>query len=139
MKRVNRKGMTLIEIMIAAMIFLIALGALLGSITSMAYIIDISKDKTVATSDLKNMLEGIRATSFSSMSTNFPDGNVNGPASNLYRNIVGNGTYALSNESITVIYANVTSTYEEIKVLVQWKDKGGRAFNSSIWTLKTSS
>lgn len=131
----SKKGMTLIEILIATLIFTLALGSVLGSLTLVADLIDIARDKTVATSDLRNMMERIRAVPFDSMLAKFPNGLTDGPASNPYQNITG--SYVLRNENITVTYANPNTDPLEINVLARWKDKKGHLFNMSVPTFKT--
>ncbi len=71
MKTKNR-GSTLIELLIATLIFSVALGALLSSLVAIVNVIDLSRERTIATADLRNMLERIRSAPFSSLLTIFP-------------------------------------------------------------------
>lgn len=135
MKRINNKGTTLIEILIATFVFTVAVGALLNSLTAVLYLIDLSKDQTIANSDLRNMMERIKVTSFADMLWFFPDSVVEGPAYNSYQSIVGG--YILNNEHINVTYANPFSDPLEIEVSLNWQDKRGRSHNRSISTFKT--
>jgi prepilin-type N-terminal cleavage/methylation domain-containing protein len=133
MKR--HKGMTLIEILIATLIFTLALGALLNGIMAALYLIDQSRNQTIATNDLRNMMEKIRATSFADMFLLFPDSVADGPGNNRYQTYVGG--YSLTNEHITVTYADTLVDPLEIKVNLTWQDKRGRTYNASISTFKT--
>lgn len=135
MKKHNVQGMTLVEILIAVLVFSVALGALLSCLATIVDLIDISRDQTTANTDLKNMLEQIRATPFDSLTAKFTNGFTDGPASNNYTNLVGG--YTLRNEHITVSYANPNTDPLEIKVLAAWQNKKGRAFNTSISTFRT--
>lgn len=135
MKMMSTKGMTLIEVLIAVLVFSVALGALLNSLVAIVDLVDLSKDKTVANGDLKNMLERIKATPFDSIPTRFTDGLADGPAANLYTNIVGG--YTLRNEHITVTYPNPNSDPLEILIRLNWQDKKGRNFNTTVSTFRT--
>jgi prepilin-type N-terminal cleavage/methylation domain-containing protein len=131
----NNSGMTLIEILIATLVFSLALGALLGSISAVVDVIDLSRDRTQVTLDLRNMLEKMRATPFDALTTKFPNNLLNGPASNPYSAIVGN--YSLRSESIAVTYPNPNADPLEMQVTVNWLDKKGHARNGSISTFRT--
>jgi len=135
MKRCGTKGMTLIELLIATLIFTIALGALLNSMLAVLYLIDLAKDQTIATSDLRNIMEAIRVTPFTNTLSLFPDSVVDGQVNNSYQSIVGG--YGLNNEHITVTYADVYSDPLEIKVNLAWADKRSRNHSASVSTFKT--
>ena len=131
----KKKGMTLIEVLIAALIFSVALGVLLSSIGAIVDLLDIAQDSSQATSDLKNMMERIRATPFDAITTKFTNGATDGPVSNLYTTIVGG--YNLRNEHFTVSYANPNTDPLEILVTATWQDKKGRSFNTTMSTFRT--
>lgn len=135
MKLKTTKGMTLVEILIATLVFSLALGELLNCLVVIVDLIDISKDKTVAISDLKNMFERIRATPFDSITTRFANSVVDGPVINPYPNITG--TYTLRNEHITATYVNPNADPLEIKVTATWLTTKGRAYNTSISSFRT--
>jgi Tfp pilus assembly protein PilV len=135
MKIHDTKGMTLVELLIATLVFTIALGALLSSLIAVLYLIDLSKDQTIATYALRNMMEAVRVTPFTDMLSLFPNSVVDGKGNNSYQPIVGG--YTLSNEHITVTYVNVYSDPLEIKVNLTWADKRARNHNTSISTFKT--
>lgn len=131
----RKKGMTFIEILIAVLIFSLALGPLLNSLLAGLYLIQLSKEQTIAISDLRNMLEDMRATAFANMFSLFPESVVDGPVSNSYQSVVGG--YALMDQHITVTYVNVRPDLLEIKVNLTWKDKRSNNQNASIYTFKT--
>jgi len=131
----HKKGTTLVEVMVATLIFVVALGALLSSITELLCLVDLSKEQTIAVTDLRNMMEKIRATAFSDMQAQFPDAVVDDSSAGRYLAILGD--YRLSNEQVTVTYANISSDPLEIKASVNWLDKRRRARKVSISTFKT--
>ncbi|MCX5702174.1 MAG: type II secretion system protein [Candidatus Omnitrophica bacterium] len=131
----SKKGMTFIEILVALLIFTLALGPLLNSLLAGLYLIQLTKEQTIAISDLRNMLEDIRATALANMFYIFPESLVDGPVSNSYQSVVGG--YALMNEHITVTYVNVRPDLLEIKVNLTWKDRRSNNQNASIYTFKT--
>ena len=135
MKLRTKKGMTLIEVLIAALIFSVALAALLQSIIAIVDIIDFSKDQSIAVSDLKNILERLRATPFDYITNDFPNGVVDGDVGDPYTDIVG--PYELSDEHITVSYANPNADPLEIEATLSWLDKKGRSHNLSLSTFRT--
>ena len=127
--------MTLFEVLIATFIFVISLGALLNSILGVLGVIRSAKDQTIAISDLRTMGERIKSATFSNMLTSFPNNTTDGPAANLYSNIVG--SYALNNEHITVSYVNTATDPLEVKVTIDWQDNLGRSYNIFGYTFKT--
>lgn len=131
----SNKGMTLIEIMVAAAVFVIGLAALLSGLLSAVYFVDNSRDTTIAVSDLRTMMEHIRSTAFNDLTTDFPNTVQDGPGGNNYSAIVGG--YALRNEHITVTYTNPAADPLEINVSLTWQDKRGRSYSSSMSTYMT--
>lgn len=129
------KGFSLIEIIISTAIFVIAATAVLGTIISTVYFIDITRDKNIAVSDLRNIMEDMRATPFDHITTQFPDSVTDGPAINQYPAILGG--YTLINEHITVTYADAASDPLEIQITITWDDKRGRPYNISLSTFRT--
>jgi len=117
-------GMTLMEVLVATLVFTIAMSGLLTSLNSVRYLFDISKNFEVAGQNLRDMQERIRSTTFSDMLTLFPNGDIDGPAGNPYATIVGG--YTLMSEQITVAYANATAEPLETRVTVAWQDRQGR-------------
>ena len=131
----NTKGMTLVEVMITTLVFVSAVVALGGAIISCVNLIDITREQDVAVTDLKNIMEKIRATPFDSITTQFPDGLTHGPGGDAYANMLEG--YSLTNEAITVSYADVSSDPLEILVTITWQSKRGRAYSASMATMRT--
>ena len=129
------KGITFIEILVATLVFTLALASVLGSMVSIADLIDLARDTTIATTDLKNMMERMRATPFALIIPNFPNGMTDGPGPNRYPPLVGG--YQLTSEHITVTYANPNAQPLEIKITLTWLDKKGHSRNASMSTFKT--
>jgi type II secretory pathway component PulJ len=135
MRKRSQQGITLVEILVATLIFCVALTGVLGSMVAISDLIDLSKDTTTATVHLKNMMERVLMTSFATMLTRFPNGTVDGPVTNPYASVVGG--YNLTNEHITALYANMSTDPLEINVFLSWSDKKGRGRNISMSTFKT--
>lgn len=131
----KNQGTTLIEILVATLVFTVALGALLSAITASLYLVDLSREQAIAVSDLRNIMERIRATAFNNIVVQFPDADVDGPAGNSYSSIVGG--YRLNNQSMTVTYPDVNSDPLEIRVRLAWQDKRGRAQSVAASTFRT--
>jgi len=131
----NQKGMTLAEIVVIGLIFVIVIGPLLTSISSLLYLMDMAKCQSTAVVDLNSIMERIKATPFNNMMISFPDAVVDGPVSNSYPAIIGG--YILQNEHITVTYADINADPLEIHTTATWDDKNGRPYTTSMSTFKT--
>jgi prepilin-type N-terminal cleavage/methylation domain-containing protein len=131
----RQKGTTLIELMIATLIFSIALAGLLNALLATLTLIQSSKDTTVAVADLGNVLERMRATPFSSLTTDFPDGDTDGASDTEYADIVGG--YTLEEEHITISYVNAADDPLEINAQITWENKQGRQFSTEATTSRT--
>ena len=135
MKLKGSKGMTLLEIMVASVIFVTAVIGVASAIVTAANLISTSRYRDIAVADLRNMMEKIGTTPFDSITTRFPDDVVDGPSSNPYSALLGG--YTLTNEAITVSYEDASADPLEILVTVTWQDKRGRAYNASMSTFRT--
>lgn len=133
--RIGNRGLSLLEILFATLIFVLALAALMNGIIAALYLINLSQDQTLANTDLTNMMEWIKTTPFNDMMRLFPDSLADGPATNSYPFYLGG--YSLNNEHITVTYADLDSDPLEIKVNLSWQDSRGRNYNISAYTFKT--
>ncbi|MDD5255281.1 MAG: hypothetical protein PHR11_04425 [Candidatus Omnitrophica bacterium] len=131
----RNKGTTLVEILIATLIFTVALAALLGVVVSILYLIDTSREEAIAVTDLRSLMERIRATGFSSITAQFPNGVADGSAGNTYQDVVGG--YRLSAETITVTYADTSADPLEIRAVLTWQDKRGRTHTVATSTFRT--
>lgn len=129
------RGFTMIELMFTVFILTVGFSALMEGFASLLYLIDISREETSASADLRNMLERIRGTPFDQMNARFPDGSVNGPVSARYWTLIG--IYSLKNQNITVSYTNPASDPLEVQVVAQWQDTRGKSRNMTYCTFKT--
>lgn len=125
----------MLELMIATLIFTIAAAGLISSVSAIITLTELSRENTIASSDLRTLLERVKATPFSDLLTDFPNGTIDGPSTNRYVNIVGN--YTLRNEHITVTYANITTDPLEIRANLTWQDKKGRNYTAIMSTVAT--
>ena len=132
----NSRGMTLIEILLALIIFVVASGGILGSYLASHWLSEHSTDTMRAVSDLEDLVERIYATDFGDLQTAFPAGIPNGGGGDPYRAIVGG--YSLQDEQITVTYPSRTVDRMEILVTVNWTSRG-RARTARLSTLRTES
>ncbi len=129
------RGTTLIEVLVATLVFTVALGALLSSVTASLYLVDLSRQQQMATADIANIMERIRATPFNNIVALFPNGDVDGPAGNPYQTVVGG--YRLSNEQITVTYPNPNADPLEVRVTLTWQDTRRHAQSVAFSTFVT--
>lgn len=141
MKRSDNKGFSLIEVMIAAFIFVLALGGLLDGMSAYFGMINLAKDETVALTHVRSMMEGISATAFSNMNVTFPNNVTNATIENSYQNLTGNFTLynqtRLTNETIVVTYINASADPLEVKVRLTWQDRRNRWHDINASTFKT--
>ncbi|MEW6075548.1 MAG: hypothetical protein AB1530_04485 [Candidatus Omnitrophota bacterium] len=133
-KRIT-SGITLVELLVAVAIGVIATIAILQGYVGNIFLSEIAKGNTVALDDAVDMLERIKCTPFNELTTKFPNGTINGPAANPYANITGN--YTLKGEQIVVTYTNTTGDPLEIMVTVNWQDQVGRQYGNRLTTKKT--
>jgi prepilin-type N-terminal cleavage/methylation domain-containing protein len=134
MRKIRNKGMTLVEVLIAAMVLSMAAGAILSSMNAVLEIIDAARDRTQATSDLRTMLERVKATPFDNLIARFPNGTVDNSGNDTYSGIVG--SYVLTNQHIVVTYPDPNAEPLEVSVVLSWQDKRGRSKNASMHTYR---
>lgn len=130
----NKGGLSIIEVLVATLILLPATLAILQFyVVNMAFS-NLHKEKTVAMAHLVNMMERIKCTPFSDITSEFPDGELDGVGDS-YAAYVGG--YTLKNEHITVSYVDPDSDPLEAGVNVSWQDTIGRNYTSSLVTKRT--
>jgi prepilin-type N-terminal cleavage/methylation domain-containing protein len=129
------QAFTLVELMVTVFILSVSMAALMEGFAALLYLVDTSREETVASADLRNMLERIKATSFDQTTTRFPNGTIDGPVSARYWTLIGN--YTLKNENVTVSYVNPAVDPLEIRVMVQWRDTRGKNRTMTYNTFKT--
>ena len=135
-RRSTKKGFTIVELLCAVIVFVVAGIAVLGAYQSAFRLVEASQQSTIAMSDLRDMSERIKDTAFTLLLTNFPNGTANGPAGNPYSTIVGG--YTLTQQSISVTYPVLGIDPLELIVTVTWVT-GGRTYARSLSVKRTSS
>jgi len=127
--------MTLVEIVATLFICTMVGSAILGALISTQQLSQHAGHAMKAVSDLDDMLEHIRATSFNTVQGTFPAGIANGGGVTNYAALVGG--YTLTGEQITVTYPSQTSTRIEVLVTLNWSERG-RARTVQLSTVRTS-
>lgn len=127
-------GMTLIELLVAMFVFVIASSGLLGFYLASHHLTEHAADTMQAVNDLEDIMERIYTTPFDVLQTRFPNGEVNGGAVNDYADIVGG--YTLDDEEIIVTYTDQSTGRLEVLVTLNWNFRG-RLRSSSLTTVRT--
>ncbi len=136
--RQRRAGFTLVEVLGAIAVIVLASIGLLTAYQSTLHLNEVAQQSSLALNDLKDMMERLKSTPFAQLQANFPNGTVNGTAGTPqeYTNIIGG--YTLQNEQITVTHSPaVTSDPRELIVQVTWTNRG-RTYQRSLSTIRSS-
>ena len=130
-------GVTLVELLLAIAVLLIAGVGLIGSYHSALHLTEISQQASLAVNDLKDIMERIKTTPFTQLQANFPSGVADGPGgAAAYTNVVGG--YTLNTEQITVTHnPSTVADPRELVVQITWTNRG-RAYQRSISTMRAS-
>ena len=135
--RSRRAGVTLIELLFALTVVLIAGVWLLMAYHSALRLSEMAQQSIVALNDLRDMAERIKTTPFTQLASDFPNGAPNGvvgPQPERYSGIIGG--YTLPNEQITVTHSpNTVADPREVIVQVTWMS-GGRACQRQLSTIR---
>ena len=123
MIRKNKKGFTLIETMIVALIFFVAIFALGALFASCLALITQSREIDIATNDIKNVMEKMRSLAFPQITVSFPDG------------AAVPGAYLLRNEVVTVTYPSASVNLLEIRVRARWTGRDQQAHEQAFKTM----
>ena len=124
------KGLTLVELMIVSFVLAVTIGALLVVFANALNQIVLSKELSIATDDLRDSLEKLKATPFANLTTQYPDG------SSIGSSVIGG--FVLMNEVITVTYPNgINVDPLEVRVTVTWLSKDKRTRTQTFNTLLT--
>ncbi len=125
------RGMTLVELLIAITVAVIAGVGLLVAYHSILHLTEVSQQSVVALNDLKDMMERIKTTPFSQLTATYPNGLVGA-----YSPIVGG--YTLPNQQITVTHQpNTNADPRELIVQVTWTNRN-RNYQRSLSTMRAS-
>ena len=137
--------MTLVEVLFAIWVLVLSGLGLLASYQANLHLSEVSQQTGMALNDLKDMMERIKATSFTNLQANFPSGAPNGVVgggAEKYSPIIGG--YTLSNEQITVQHqdpvthqASVIADPRELVVQLSWTNRG-RTYQRSVMTIRAS-
>lgn len=124
------KGLTLIELMIVSFVLAVTIGALLVVFANALNQIVLSKELSIATDDLRDVMETLKATPFANLVTQYPNG------SSISAGVIGG--FILTNEVITVNYPNgINVDPLEVSVTVTWLSKDKRTRTQTFNTLLT--
>ena len=123
-------GFTLIELMIAMVVTVLALVGFVGAGVAVQQGDESAFERTIALQDANQVVERMRNTA---LTGNFP--------TNVVAVYPNNGLVAgfngLTNEQIRVVYANTAANPLDVTVTVTWLERGRRAVNTSLRSLLT--
>ncbi len=128
-------GATFIELLIAIVIFIVAGLGIAGAYLSAQQLSDDAQSTMLAMDDLRDIVERIHATPFSTIPTNFPANVADGGAGQPYATIVGG--YTLPSERILVQYPTQSADRLELVVTLSWSQRN-RARAISLSTMRVS-
>ena len=114
----SKRGSSLIEILLALALFVIAGVGITGSYMAMHDFSDYATKSMRAVSDLQALVEHVQSTAFQNVATVFPAGVADGGAGKPYATLIGG--YSLQNEQITVTYTSQTADRLEMTVTLSW-------------------
>ena len=123
-----RKALTLIEVLIALAVLVVAFSSIMLVFASCIALNDSSRNRTIATEHARYVMEDIKNTDFNIVKNN---GNSlwNWSSSVL----VGEGLTVLDSESVVTTVSGTDLL--DVVVTVNWQDRGGRAQSIAIETL----
>lgn len=133
--RGRERGATFVELLVAAVIFIVAILGIAGAYLSAQQLSDEARATITAMHDLQDMLERVHATPFNTIVTDFPADAVDGGAGQPYAAIVGG--YTLSNEQIVVQYPTIAMDRLELIVTLTWVQRN-RTRAISLSTMRAS-
>ena len=130
-------GLTLVELLLALLVFVIAGLGVLGAYQAAFELMEVGQQTLIAVNDLRDMTEQIKDTAFTAIPANFPGGVANcSTTSPAYSNIVGG--CSLNQEQITVTYPNGAGTNPlEIVIQISWTNRN-RTYSRSLSTIRAS-
>ena len=137
--RSGPRGFTLIELLLAAVIVVASGVWVMGAFQSALHLSEVSRQVGTAVTDLDDMLERIKATPFTQLATDFPNGAANGivgGGADRYGGIIGG--YTLGNEQIVVTNSPSTAADpREVIVQVSWTNRN-RTYQRTLRTVRSS-
>ncbi len=122
------KGFTLMEVLMAMMMFATAFIVLMGIYIGIAGMRETSRNITQAMADARAVVEAMRDSSAGGLN------NVTGQ--NWAQWALNNGLTSLQNEAVLVTYVNRNADPLEITVRIDWQERGRNRF-TTVSTLMT--
>ena len=130
MRQKSHCGITMVEIVIALVLFMGAAGGITAAHLYSKRLSDDATNSMRAVNDLDDLMECIQATSFTGLPAAFPNGIVGG-VGGAYAAMVGG--YTLKGEQIVVTYPSQASGRLEMLVTVSWLQQSRlRSESSSV-------
>lgn len=118
----NRKGMGLVEILVAVAIGVIVFTGIAASLYYLFIMNESTKNQTRIYQDMSAVMERIDNTSMKLLTTRYPSGTLSNSEIDLITNENG---YQVTGESISVSYPGGTSDDPvEVVVTASWNDRG---------------
>ena len=109
-----KTGFTLVELLIATAVLLVAITGLLIAFRSPAVLNEMARDTTIATQDASRIIEQMRVTPFANIqTTNWDTWATNNGAKNLLPT-------SDTNEQVVVTYTTLDSSLLEVKIQINW-------------------
>lgn len=138
-RRHQEGGLTLVELLLALVTLVVGGVWLLGAYQASIHLTEVSRQSSIAMSDLDDLLERIQATPFAQLAADFPDGAVNGVVGagpDRYGAVIGG--YGLASEQITVTHTpSAAADPRELVVQVSWTHRN-RTYQRQLSTVRSS-
>ena len=134
-RRHRPSGMTLVELLLASIMLVIAGIGILGAILQGQTLLEHASNTMRAVNDAEDLMEHIRTTPFDQVQARFPAGTPDGGGVTDYRPIVGG--YTLDGEQIVVTYPSQTTGRMEILVTLNWMNRT-RSRSTTLSTVRTA-
>ncbi|MBI4431041.1 MAG: type II secretion system protein [Candidatus Omnitrophica bacterium] len=144
----RQAGFTLVELLMALLIFVVAVGSAFATFQASAQLSETARNRMIAVHDAASILEEIKVTPLQNVMTTLPAQ----LAANQYNsqvrvydsagNWTGQTVPALTSEQITLssnpAVINANTTLATFTVTVSWNDARGRALSLSLTTQKSA-
>ena len=144
----SRAGFTLVELIVALLIFVIAVGSAFATFQASAQLTESARNRMVALQDASSVREEIKARVLQNVLTTLPAQLASGQFNSQLRTFNSNGTAtgqsvsALTNEQITLTsnpqVINANTTLATFTVTVSWEEARGRQSSLSLTTQRSS-
>ncbi len=144
----SRAGFTMVELIIALLIFIIAVGSAFATFQASAQLTESARDRMVALQDASSVLEEIKALALQNVMTTLPAQLSSGQFNSQLRtfdsngNATGQSVPALTTEQITLTsnpqIINANTTLVTFTVTVSWAEARGRQSSLSLTTQRSS-